>query len=342
MADQRDHDLGLRVPAGRLDRDERVEDRAGLDLHEVRDHQAEPAAAQPEHRVLLVQALDRGQELLVLLGGATGRLGPGDLDQLVLEVGQELVERRVDQPDDHRQPVHRAEDALEVALLEDLELGHRRVEGRDRLGLVGGQGGAGRPSRLGPGGGVGDEDRAAHDLEPLALAEHVLRPAQADALGAVAAGHGRLLGLVGVGPDLHAADLVGPAEDRLELGLVLEPGGDRRQRAEEDLAGRAVDADPVALGERGRRSPRPSRRRSRCGARDSRPRTACRSGGRPPRRGSWRRRARSGCPGRRPCRGSRRATSRSGRAPRARRWPPTRPRCPRRTPPCRRPRRATR
>ena len=156
------------------------------------------------------------------------------------------------------EPVHRAEDALEVALLEDLELGHRGVEGRDRLGLVGGQGGAGRSSCLGPGGDLGDEDRAAHDLEPLALPEHVLRPAQADALGAVAASHGCLLGLVGVGPDLHAADLVGPAEDRLELGLVLEPGGDRRQRAEEDLAGRAVEADPVALGEVGRRWPRPS------------------------------------------------------------------------------------
>ncbi len=66
-------------------------------------------------------------------------LGPGHLDQLLLEVGQELVERRVDQPDDDGQPVHRLEDALEVALLEDLELGHRGVEGRDRLLLVGGE-----------------------------------------------------------------------------------------------------------------------------------------------------------------------------------------------------------
>ena len=53
--------------------------------------------------------------------------------------GQELVERRVDQPDDDRQAVHRLEDALEVALLEDLELGHRGVEGRDGLLLVGGE-----------------------------------------------------------------------------------------------------------------------------------------------------------------------------------------------------------
>ena len=49
------------------------------------------------------------------------------------------MERRVDEPDDDRQAVHRPEDALEVALLEDLELGHRGVEDRDGLGLVGGR-----------------------------------------------------------------------------------------------------------------------------------------------------------------------------------------------------------
>ena len=80
------------------------------------------------------------------------------------------------------------------------------------------------------GGLVRDEDRVPDDLEPLALAEHVLGPAEADALGAVAARLGRLLGLVGVGPDAHPPDLVGPAEDLLELGLVLEPRTDRGDR----------------------------------------------------------------------------------------------------------------
>ena len=154
-------------------------------------------------------------------------LGPGDLDELLLEVRQELVERRVDQADDDRQAVHRLEDALEVALLEHLELGHRRIERVDGLLLVGAQRLAGRRLGLGAGRLVRDEDRATHDLEPLALAEHVLGAAQADALGAVTAGLGGLLGLVGVGPDAHPADLVGPAEDLLELGLVLEPGARR-------------------------------------------------------------------------------------------------------------------
>ncbi len=75
----------------------------------------------------------------------------------------------------------------------------------------------------------------------------MLGPAEADPLGAVAPGLGRLLGLVGVRPDAHPAELVGPAEDRLELGLILEAGLDRRQRSDEDLAGRAVESHPVAL-----------------------------------------------------------------------------------------------
>ena len=179
--------------------------------------------------------------------GAAGVLGPGDLDELLLEVGQELVQRRVDQPDDDRQAVHRPEDALEVALLERLELGHRGVEAADRLGVVVAQRLAGRLPGLGPGGLARDEDRVTHDLQSLALAEHVLGAAQPDALRPVAAGLGGLLGLVGVGPDPHPADLVGPAEDLLELGLVLEPGADGRQRAVVQGAGRAVEADPVAF-----------------------------------------------------------------------------------------------
>ena len=77
----------------------------------------------------------------------------------------------------------------------------------------------------------------------------MLGPAQPDAPRAVAPGLGRLLGLVGVRPDGHPSEAVGPAEDRLELGLVLEAGLDRRDRPHEDLPGRAVDADPIAFDE---------------------------------------------------------------------------------------------
>ena len=156
--------------------------------------------------------------------GRGGVAGQRDLDQLLLEVGQELVQRRVDEADDHGQAVHGLEDALEVALLEDLQLGHRGVELADGMAVVGVERLAGSQPRLGPRGDVGDEDGAAHDLQPLALAEHVLGAAEADALGAVGARQGGLLGLVGVGPDAHAPDVVGPVQDLLQLGLVLEAG----------------------------------------------------------------------------------------------------------------------
>ena len=286
--------------------------------------QAQAAAAQTQHGVLLVHRLDGRQQLAVL--GRGGVAGARHLDQLVLEVGQELVERRVDEPDHHGQTVHGLEDALEVALLEHLQLGHRGVEGGHRLGVVGVQGLAGGTPVLGPRGGAGHEDGAAHDLEPVALAEHVLGAAEADALGAVAARLGGLLWLVGVGPDAHAADAVSPAQHLLELRLVLEAGLDGGQRAHEHLAGGAVDADGVALREAQARFVRTGRlrRRSRPPARRSRPRRACRSGAPPRPRGRWPRRGRSGCPAPRPCRGSRRARSRCAPAPRAHREPPTR------------------
>ena len=77
--------------------------------------------------------------------------------------------------------------------------------------------------------------------EPLALAEHVLGAAQADALGTVCPCPLGLLGLVGVGPDAHAPDLVGPAEDPLEVRLVLEARRDRGHSALVHLARGAID-----------------------------------------------------------------------------------------------------
>ena len=69
------------------------------------------------------------------------------------------------------------------------------------------------PLGLGPRGFVGDENRGAHDLEAFTFAEHVLGAAEADSLRAVAARLRCFLGLVGVGPYLHAAELVRPAEN---------------------------------------------------------------------------------------------------------------------------------
>ena len=83
------------------------------------------------------------------------------LDDQLLVVGQELVQRRVEQADGDGQAVHRLEDADEVALLLRAQLLERGVF------LVGGVG----------------EDHALHDRQAVAE-EHVLGAAQADALGA--------------------------------------------------------------------------------------------------------------------------------------------------------------
>ena len=81
----------------------------------------EPDAAQPEHRVLLVQPPHVLEQHAVVLGCSLRRgrvLGERDLDRQLGEVGQELVQRRVDQPDRDRQAVHRLEDLDEVLALQ--------------------------------------------------------------------------------------------------------------------------------------------------------------------------------------------------------------------------------
>ena len=78
----------------------------------------------------------------------------------------------------------------------------------------------------------------------------MLGAAQPDALGAITPRLSGLFGLVRIGPDLEAPDLVGPAQDPLQIGLVLETGGDGRQRTDEHFAGRTVEADRVAFLER--------------------------------------------------------------------------------------------
>ena len=132
---------------------------------------------------------------------------------------------RIEQPHRDRQAVHRVEDLGEVVLLDLAQL----VE-RGRLLLV----------RRG-------EDHAAHDGEAVGGEEHVLGAAQPDALGAEAAGVGRVLPGVGVGAhtELAAAHGVGPRQDGVELGGRF--GRRERHRTEHHVAGRAVERDDVAL-----------------------------------------------------------------------------------------------
>ena len=75
-------------------------DRADLQREQPRHGQPEPDAAQPEHRVGLVQPLDRGEQPLVVpRSSSPALLGQRHLDRQLGAVGQELVQRRVEQPD---------------------------------------------------------------------------------------------------------------------------------------------------------------------------------------------------------------------------------------------------
>ena len=98
------------------------------------------------------------------------------------------MQRRVDQPDRHRQAVHRLEDLREVAALQRLE----RVE-------------RGLPSASGLG-----QDQVLDQLAALAE-EHVLGPDQADALRAEPPGPRAVRAVVGVGVHAEAARRVGVA-----------------------------------------------------------------------------------------------------------------------------------
>jgi hypothetical protein len=135
------------------------------------------------------------------------------------------VQRRVEQPDRHRQPGHRLEDTLEVALLER----QQPVE------------------RVAPPGLVFGEDHLLHDGQPLLAEEHVLGAAEADPLGAELARLRRVGGGVCVRVHLQPPDLIRPAEDGLEV--LVDPGWHQIDRAEDHAAAAAVDGDHLAFGD---------------------------------------------------------------------------------------------
>ena len=210
-ADQRMHDLDLRrLRCPRLDRVGCPDDRPNLHLVDLRPLEAEAAAASSEHRVRLAQRLDP------LAHGVVGHLG---------DVGQELVQRRIEQADGDREPGHRLEDPFEVGLL-------HRQESRQRGGPV-----FGRCS----------EDHLPDDRQPISGHEHVLGSAEPDALGAVLQGTPGVLRSVGVGVDAEAPFFVGPLEDRLQVRIGLRL--DEWRQTLDDPTGSAVDRERVALGD---------------------------------------------------------------------------------------------
>ena len=136
----------------------------GLHFGDLGINDPQAAAAEAQHRVEFVERFDAGFDLLV----GDAHLG-GQRPLVLFRVGQELVERRIDRPDGHRPAVHDLEDAGEIVALERQELG---------------QGGLALLERVG-------QDHLPHRADLALAEEHVLGPAEADALGAEGHGVGR-------------------------------------------------------------------------------------------------------------------------------------------------------
>jgi len=195
-----------------------LDDRTGLHRGDLREGDGQAAAAVTHHRVELMQGgddvLDLGNALAHILGEQlnVGLLG-----------GDELVQRGIEEADGHRTALERDIHGLKVALLHRLELGERLLTLLERVGA----------NHLADGG------------DTVSLEEHMLGAAEADALGAELDRLRGIVRVIGVGADAQTAILVRPAHDAAEL--AADGGVDRGDCAVVDVAGGAVDGEPVAL-----------------------------------------------------------------------------------------------
>ncbi len=135
------------------------------------------------------------------------------------------MQGRIQQPDRDREVVHGLQNRHEVLLLGDSQL----FQGRRFLLPAGGQ------------------DHAANDGQAVIGQKHVLGPAQPDPLGTEATGVGGVRSGISVGAygQMTFADLVGPAQDDVELGRGI--GGPKLRLAEHNPPGAAINRDHVAF-----------------------------------------------------------------------------------------------
>ena len=215
-ADQRDHDFGDRRVAGLLgDRERGLEDRAGLHLVNLRIGDAEPAAAMAEHRVRLGQLGERG--------GASPRHPMPSASATSANSSSACGRNSCSGGSSRRMvtgsPAMIAEQLDEIVALGRQQLVERAAAARLVLG----------------------QDHLAHSADPLGVEEHMLGAAEADALGAeLARGFGveRRLGI-----GAHASRRLWSAQSISVREIAGQLRLDRRHRAEQDLAGRAVERD---------------------------------------------------------------------------------------------------
>ena len=219
IADKGNHDLGLDVVALLLvDLDGGLHDGTGLHSCDLREGDGETASSVAHHRVELLEVV---ASLLDFCDGQAHLLCHA-LD-LGLGVGNELMQRRIQEADRDRSTLHGLVQALEVALLERDQL----VQGS--FSLLSGIG----------------EDHLADLRDTVRVEEHVLGSGQTDALCAEADRIGGVCRGICIRADVKSSVLVGPVHDALEVSG--DGSLDCRDIAEVDLAGGAIQGDVVAL-----------------------------------------------------------------------------------------------
>ena len=236
VADQGDHDLGDGLDAAFQAVARRLENRPGLHLGDLGVGDAQPASAMAKHGVGFPQVLQLSLETVHGHPGLRGEL----LDGRSL-VGQKLVQGRVERSYGDGITVHDLEDPDEIASLNGQQPGQRLPA----AGLVIGQ------------------DHFPDRIDAVLLEEHVLRTAQADALGAEGARGSRLVGLIRVGPYLEPTCPVRPGHQAFvplvdlrvfgRHGVLQQDlqhfGWNGRYGPGDDFPGRSVNGDIVPFGD---------------------------------------------------------------------------------------------
>ena len=229
---ERNHDLRARIDAFLDKTGSSRSDGANLHERQIAKDDGQAHTAQAEHRVGLDHTVNTTQTgaqggKLFLVGASGFLLGDGDLE--LARIIQELMKRRIEQPDDHIATGHGLEHRQEVLGLNLEQVG----QGLLLHGLIVRQ------------------DKALDDVLAIAQ-EHVLGAAQANSLGAKLEGELGILGIVGV--DAHMvgmatglvqANLVGPGQDGVQVAGKL--GGGQVDGTVDDDALGAVDGDDIAL-----------------------------------------------------------------------------------------------
>ncbi|MPL94795.1 hypothetical protein SDC9_40953 [bioreactor metagenome] len=218
--DQRDHHLGHHLGAAPAGLDRRLEDRAGLHVVDLGHGHAKAHAAHAEHRVEFRKRLAAPRDLAQR---PVERLS--QLAHPLAVVRQELMQRRVEEPDADRLARHDVEERDEVGALHRQQTLERDAPVVRRVG----------------------KDHLPHQRQAILVEEHVLGAGKADALGLEHARGAGILGSVGIRPHADVAHVVGPVQQRAEAVVErrLQHLGDACQH----LAIGAVNGNHVAFAE---------------------------------------------------------------------------------------------